>query len=156
MGARAICRPMTITDVPVVHALIQRTIGACYRGVYSDGAVSFFERYHQEESIERDLRNGHCLVASCDDRIVGVGALVRGTVKRVFVEPSAQGKGIGRRLMEELHSVARAKGLRELRLDSSLVAVGFYRGLGYVTVSEAIIDLGGGDTLPYLEMMIRL
>lgn len=149
-------RPMVISDVPEVHGLVRRTIEACYRGVYSDGAVAFFERYHDVGYLERDLHDGHCIVASLEGLLVGVGALMGGTIKRVFVEPSLQGRGIGHGLMERLHDEARRAGLQEVRLDSSLVAHRFYLGLGYQTVNVASIDLGNGDSLPYFEMVHEL
>ena len=156
MEAETGYRPMVIFDVPEVHGLIRRTIRACYRGVYSNGAVAFFERYHDVVNLESELQDGHCMVACREGSIIGVGALMGGVIKSVFVEPTMQGRGIGHRLMELLHDEARRKGLLEVRLDSSLVAHRFYLGMGYATVNEASLDLGDGDSLPYFEMVLEL
>lgn len=58
-----------------------------------------------------------------------------GEVTRVFVEPTARGRGVGRRLMEELERRARDLGLDALRLDtrSDLVeARSLYAALGFI------------------------
>ena len=58
-----------------------------------------------------------------------------GEVTRVFVEPVARGKGVGRLLMEEIERKSRELGLDALRLDtrSDLVeARSLYASLGYI------------------------
>ncbi len=85
---------------------------------------------------------GTFLVARRGDRVVGCAGLRvladgLGEVKRVFVAPIARGHGLGRLLMFELEQVARAQGLRTLRLDTRsdlLEARALYAALGYVEV----------------------
>jgi len=66
---------------------------------------------------------GTFLVARRGETVVGCAGLRLlpdgvGKVKRVFVAPLARGHGLGRRLMLELENLARAEGLRTLRLDT--------------------------------------
>ena len=66
---------------------------------------------------------GTFLVAQRGETVVGCAGLRLlpdglGEVKRVFVAPLARGHGLGRRLMLELENLARAEGLRTLRLDT--------------------------------------
>ena len=76
------------------------------------------------------------LVAMEGDVIVGTASLGRDQVHAVFVHPTRQGRGIGRRLMEAVESEARARGERELILYASLSAVAFYEANGWRTVRE--------------------
>ncbi len=49
----------------------------------------------------------------------------------MYVAPSRRGSGLARRLLEELHAIARERGCRAIRLDTSAYltpAVGLYRG----------------------------
>lgn len=79
-------------------------------------------------------RRGESVVGCAGLRLLADGV---GEVQRVFVAPLARGRGLGWRLMCELESLARAQGLRTLRLDtrSDLVeARSLYAALGYVEV----------------------
>lgn len=149
-------RRMREDDVVAVHALVQRTITMSYKGAYSSSALEFFKRYHSVESIARNVREGHCILAIHDDITAGVGELLGNNIRMVFVEPSLQGVGIGRGLMMRLQDLAKENGLDELQLDSSIVAVGFYLHLGHEVVQEASLDLDDDGSLPYLIMRRRL
>jgi putative acetyltransferase len=55
-------------------------------------------------------------------------------MKRMFVEPRAQGRGVGRALAERLIEAARARGYTHMRLDTGFLQVeaqGLYRSLGF-------------------------
>ena len=86
--------------------------------------------------------HGAFLVARRAADVVGCGGLRLladgvGEIKRVFVAPGARGQGLGRRLMLELETLARAEGVHTLRLDtrSDLVeARALYAALGDVEV----------------------
>ncbi len=127
-----------------------------YKGAYSSSALEFFKRYHNVESIARNVREGHCILAIHDDITAGVGELLGNKIRMVFVEPSLQGVGIGRGLMMRLQDLAKENDLDELQLDSSVVAVGFYLHLGYEVVQEASLDLDDEGSLPYSIMRRRL
>lgn len=58
-------------------------------------------------------------------------------VKRLYVEPTARGQGLGRRLMEALIACSGGRALRLETLDSMVAAQRLYRDLGFVeTASE--------------------
>jgi N-acetylglutamate synthase-like GNAT family acetyltransferase len=63
------------------------------------------------------------LVARQRDAVLGCAGLRLlpqrvGELKRLFVAPAAQGRGLGARLMGELERIARGHGLSVLRLDT--------------------------------------
>jgi GNAT superfamily N-acetyltransferase len=74
-----------------------------------------------------------------DDRAVGCGGIARfddtrGEVKRMYVVPEARGRGLGRRLLEELEGQARRLGYASVVLetgDRQQEAVGLYESTGY-------------------------
>ncbi|MCU7239973.1 MULTISPECIES: GNAT family N-acetyltransferase [Pseudomonas] len=55
-----------------------------------------------------------------------------GELGALFVLPSFMGRGIARRMVEHLESIARAEGLETVHLDATLNAAAFYRRCGYV------------------------
>ena len=60
-------------------------------------------------------------------------------IKRMFVVPSARGRGHGRRLLEALERAARDLGYRRVRLDtaqSMTTALALYRSAGYRPIPD--------------------
>ena len=56
-------------------------------------------------------------------------------IKRMFVEPEARGLNIGRRMLAALEAIARAEGVRVVRLETGVrqpEALGLYRSCGYI------------------------
>jgi GNAT superfamily N-acetyltransferase len=149
-------RRMDSEDVEGVRELVCRTMDVSYRGVYSPRAIAFFKDYHSAENIERDARSGTTLVAFLDGALTGTGTLVDGEIKRVFVDPERQGRGIGRGLMERLIEQARAEGRSTATLDASLDSRGVYEHLGFRSVREGRHDLGDGLFLDYTAMALDL
>jgi DNA-binding MarR family transcriptional regulator/GNAT superfamily N-acetyltransferase len=82
---------------------------------------------------------GCFLIARLDGAAVGCGMLraaeaATGEIKRLWVEASVRGLGIGRRLLGELEAEARRFGLARVRLDTNAVlseAQNLYRSSGY-------------------------
>ena len=60
-------------------------------------------------------------------------------VKSMYVAPGYRGAGLGRRIIDELERIARERGCRAARLDTSrylTAAVALYRAAGYGEVAD--------------------
>jgi GNAT superfamily N-acetyltransferase len=97
---------------------------------------------------------GKCYIAVCDERIVGTITFCRpdpgsrsvwyhrrsvASVHQLGVDPEFQGAGLGTALLGFAESWARARGYRELALDTAQPArhlLAFYRGRGYRIVES--------------------
>ena len=85
---------------------------------------------------------GLILLARLDGEAVGCGVLWHhgggiADAKRMWVAPRARGLGLGRRLLAELESHARAAGVHTLRLETNRAlteAIALYRAAGYEEV----------------------
>lgn len=83
---------------------------------------------------------------SGDGPIVGCGALtlhaenagpVYGEVKRMFVDETARGLGVGRRILQALEDEARMAGVGLIRLETGVAnheAIGLYERAGYARI----------------------
>jgi putative acetyltransferase len=116
---------------PAGHALIEASQSAL-ESVYASHEI------FSASAEELAAPNAQFLVAWMDGTPVGCVALVDklryGELKRLFVDASARGTGLGRRLVEEAEALARDIGLRVLRLETGpelVPAVRIYRTLGY-------------------------
>jgi len=87
------------------------------------------------------------VVAEADGRIVGLNFLdERGPITGVgpiSVDPEAQGRGVGRRLMEAvMERGARARGVRLLQDAFNLQSLSLYASLGF-EVTDPVVVMGG-------------
>jgi len=86
---------------------------------------------------------GWFLVARLDGRPVGCGALKRkgrtiGEIKRMWTAPAARGQGVARRVLRYLEAIARAHGLKALRLETNRAlkeAQALYRREGFEEIA---------------------
>lgn len=82
--------------------------------------------------------------------VVGVPVSpVKAKIRQMAVAPAWQGKGLGRRLMEELERELKTRGFREFELHARRSAEGFYQRLGYTTVGGEFIEV----TIPHVKMV---
>jgi putative acetyltransferase len=79
------------------------------------------------------------LVVRVNGEIQGCCALVEagdgtGEIKRMYVDESARGLGLGKKLLEEIFSRGRLRGLSHIRLETGISqpeAIGLYRKAGF-------------------------
>jgi GNAT superfamily N-acetyltransferase len=96
---------------------------------------------------------GAWVVAYLDGKPVGCGGIKRlddasAELKRLYLSASARGRGLGRRLLDELEAHARALGYAVLRLDTGDLqpeALGLFRSAGY----QQIADYNGNTWATY-------
>jgi len=62
-----------------------------------------------------------------------------------FVDPSAARRGVATLLLEHSERAARAAGFRRLELMATPTGIAFYEHRGYITVTEAKIDIPGAS-----------
>jgi len=110
--------------------------------------LALIDRYFDKDAFEAELRGlpgqyappkGSLLVAFADGAEAGAVALRdlgEGDceMKRMFVLPAHQGKGIGRRLADAVIADGRAAGYRRMRLDTGPrqeAAIALYESLGF-------------------------
>ena len=103
---------------------------------YSLETIERVEKSFSSSAVMDLMSRRKVFVATIDDKVVGTASLDGRVVRTVFVEPSNQGKGIGRKLMEVVESEARKQGVEALVVPSSITAEAFYTKLGFMPVRD--------------------
>lgn len=124
------------TDAPAISQTIINALRQSNAQDYSSEIIDQVAQNFSPLAILRLLAQRQILVAIVDDRIVATASLDQDVVRSVFVEPSHQGKGLGKHLMERIQSIATNAGLNLLRVPSSITAEGFYASLGFKKVRD--------------------
>ena len=125
-----------LTD-DVSQALIQ-ALNAELSAMYPEPGANHFSLDPQETARGR----GAFLVLYRGDVPVGCGAVrlldsETGEVKRMYVSPAERGRGLGRRLVAELETEAKALGVRRLVLETGTrqhAALALYRATGFCPI----------------------
>ncbi|MFB6082860.1 MAG: GNAT family N-acetyltransferase [Halorientalis sp.] len=119
----------------------------------------FVDEQGVDEAVEIDGRDDDAVhvIAYDGERAVGTARLrtvgdETGKVERVAVRRERRGEGLGRELMDAVEDLARERGLNLLVLHAQTTVEGFYRDLGYETVSDEFEEAG----IPHVEMRKRL
>jgi ribosomal protein S18 acetylase RimI-like enzyme len=133
-------RPATVADVPAMRALGVRTWRAAYAGILSKEAIAAgIAEFWNEYSLGAAARAGRMLVAVDGGALAGLLESDRlddgrAVIWKLYVAPEAQGRGIGRALVEHHLAQAAADGDRAVWLehyDRNDAAAGFYERLGF-------------------------
>jgi GNAT superfamily N-acetyltransferase len=148
----AMIRDFRRADLAAIKALVHKTIATCYPSRYCAEAVRFFIDYHNAEAILRDAEEGRTVVLDKASRILGTGTVVGGEIKRVFVDPTFQRQGFGRRIVQHLEELAARQGAGIVMLDASVPSKAFYDRLGYVTTEAAFLPVENGRRLDFFKM----
>jgi DNA-binding MarR family transcriptional regulator/GNAT superfamily N-acetyltransferase len=117
----------------------------CLAGFAAELKQRFPEGFDEADFVAADQVRGDAgafVVASLDGRPIACGAVRTlspgvGEIRHVWVDVSARGMGLGRRLMGELEREAVERGLRVVRLGTHRTlaeAIAMYRTSGYVEI----------------------
>ena len=125
--------------MPADHPACAAVFLAAYRQAFPLHPPDYYvpERYFESITGEEQW------VATQNGEIVAVLSVYwpENFIHSLYVLPSRQGQGIGRRLLEAV--LARAQGIAELKCDkANKRAVAFYRRLGWREVGEGTAETG--------------
>ncbi|WP_251612148.1 GNAT family N-acetyltransferase [Pumilibacter muris] len=122
---------------------IQETCDMVARACKNSVFAEFYPQQPQYFSIPYDeikqkAEYGHFYVVKECGKIIGCGcigaywdSLTESWINTIFVEPSHQHKGIGKKIIEHLESDEYAKRANRIEIHSAISAIPFYRKLGY-------------------------
>ncbi len=154
-------RLATAPDLPAILALVRRVVPLMQAG----GNQQWSLDYPNEEVFRQDLARQHLWVAEVAGQVAAVAALTHNdqdpeyaqadwdatepalVTHRLAVDPAAQGHGLAGALLGQAEELARAQGLRVLRVDTNsenLATQRLFPKLGYRFAGEITLGFRPG------------
>ena len=138
-------RPMLPTDTPFLAEIFRTSIEDLTADDYSAGQQeAWASAADDEEEFAARLAAELTLVATFGGAAIGFAALADNTrIDMLYVHPTATGQGAGAMLCDALEKLAGARGAKELAVDASDTARGFFEKRGYAAKTRNTVSLGG-------------
>jgi GNAT superfamily N-acetyltransferase len=151
-------RPATVDDLRAVTGLIERAVRISNATDYTaQQQMQVLADYALPAMKRRLTRSAAFLVAempvwASTERIVsGVAVAVRSrrasaddvaSIEALFVDPSAQGMGVGTALLDDLVERVRRAGIARIMVSASLTAADFYSHMGFSRLGRSQSNTG--------------
>jgi putative acetyltransferase len=137
-------RPMLPTDVPLLAEIFRAAIEELAADDYSEAQQeAWASAADDEEAFGAKLARELTLVATYGGAAVGFAALADNRrIDMLYVHPTAAGQGAGAMLCDALEKLAAARGSKEITVDASDAARGFFEKRGFSAQSRNTVTLG--------------
>jgi putative acetyltransferase len=138
-------RPMLPTDVPLLAEIFRAAIEELAADDYSETQQeAWTSTADDEEAFGLKLAHELTLVAIYGGAAIGFAALADNRrIDMLYVHPAAAGQGAGAMLCDALEKLAGARGAKDITVDASDAARGFFEKRGYAAQSRNTVSLGG-------------
>ncbi|WP_395811355.1 GNAT family N-acetyltransferase [Daejeonella sp.] len=137
-----IIRQATDSDIQAINELAEKIWWPSYRNIISDEQISFMlNDMYSSESLREQMNSGiEFLLVERDKLPLAFAGFSETDTKnqvfklhKLYVLPTEQGQGTGRKLIEQVSSLAKAKGgkILELNVNRGNPAHHFYSRIGF-------------------------
>jgi GNAT superfamily N-acetyltransferase len=146
-------RLATSADIALIQRLAEATWGPTYNSILTVEQVDFmFDQIYTEEALRRQMQEGQVFILLFDgDEAVGFASYSEKVpeqhiykLNKLYMLPTCQGKGLGKRLIEAVEEKVKDGGARVLDLNVNRYnkAKQFYERCGYQVHTEEDIPIG--------------
>jgi len=138
-------RPMLPTDLPLLAEIFRASIEELTMDDYSEAQQEAWASAADDvEEFGAKLAGELTLVATFGGAAVGFASLADNTrIDMLYVHPAAAGPGAAAMLCDALEKLAAARGAKELSVEASDTASGFFEKRGFSAKTRNTITLGG-------------
>jgi putative acetyltransferase len=137
-------RPMLPTDVPILAEVFRASIKELSDDDYSaTQQQAWASAADDEEGFGARLAGEPTLVATIGGDVIGFASLADNKrIDMLYVHPVAAGQGAAAMLCDALETLAAARGTKELSVDASDSARGFFEKRGFVAKTRNSVSVG--------------
>jgi putative acetyltransferase len=138
-------RPMLPTDVPLLAEIFRAAIEELTIDDYTEAQQEAWASVaDNNEEFSAKLAGELTLVATFGGAAVGFASLAdTSRIDMLYVHPAASGQGAAAMLIDALEKLAAARGTKELTVEASDTAVGFFEKRGFSAKTRNTILLEG-------------
>ncbi len=138
-------RPILPTDAPLLAEIFRAGIEELTGDDYSEAQQqAWASAADDEEEFGARLARALTLVATHAGSPIGFASLADNTrIDMLYVHPAAAGRGAAAMLCDALEKLATARGSKELTVDASDTARGFFERRGFVANTRNTVSLAG-------------
>lgn len=154
-----------LADLKKVREIALRTWPQTFANILTQAQITYMLNWmYKIESLEKQvIEMGHVfLIAYEGEKSLGFCAYelhaksnLKTKVHKIYILPEAQGKGIGKNLLQKVAQIALKNGDTHLFLNvnkNNQSAIDFYSKLGFHEDFHEIIDIGNGFVMDDLVM----
>ena len=138
-------RPMLPADVPLLAEIFRAAIEELTIDDYSEAQqAAWMSAADDEEAFGAKLSGELTLVATFGGAAVAFASLAKNSrIDMLYVHPAATGQGAAALLCDALEKLAAARGAKELTVDASDTARGFFEKRGFEAQSRNTVTVAG-------------
>ena len=137
-------RPMLPADVPILAEIFRASIEELSDDDHTPAQqAAWASAADDEEEFAARISGELTLVATLSGDPVGFACLADNSrIDMLYVHPAAAGQGTGAMLCDALETLAAARGTKELSVDASDSARGFFERRGFVAKTRNSVSVG--------------
>ena len=138
-------RPMLPTDAPLLAEIFRASIEELAAEDYSEAQQEAWASAADDDAaFAAKLAGELTLVATHAGSAVAFASLADSRrIDMLYVHPAAAGQGAGTMLVDALEKLAAARGAKELSVDASDTARGFFERRGFTPKTRNTVSLAG-------------
>jgi diamine N-acetyltransferase len=141
--------------LPIINDIAHRTWPSTFGAIISKQQLNYMlDWMYSIPSLKDQIKNGHVfLLAKLNEEYLGYASyevnykgIPNTKLHKIYILPEAQGKGIGKTLLDEVELVARKNQNTSvlLNVNKHNKAVDFYEKIGFKVIGTEDIDIGNG------------
>ncbi len=137
-------RPMLPDDVPILAEIFRASIEELSADDYNETQQqAWAAAADDEEEFGARLSGELTLVATISGDVIGFASLADNSrIDMLYVHPVAAGQGAAAMLCDALETLAAARGTKDLSVDASNSARGFFEKRGFVAKTRNSMSVG--------------
>lgn len=140
----------TVEDIPLIQSIAELTWRPTYGHILTEEQTLFMlDMMYSSESLTRQFETNIFIFAYEGDTPLGFAGFEPKDnevmkLHKLYMLPAAQGKGIGKLLIQDVAKHAKQQGLKSVHLNVNRnnKAIGFYEKQGFKIIKEEDINIG--------------
>lgn len=159
--------PAQSQDLKQIQSIASRTWPDTFGKILSSDQIDYMlDRFYNLPQLEEQVEQGHIFFFAEEngEKLGFTGIQLnqkpgQTKIHKIYILPTAQGKGIGKKLINAIKEIASQNNQTSLLLNVNKYnegAIKFYEYLGFVNIKSEIIDIGRGYVMDDYVFELKL